>query len=82
MEGTSDFLHVVMLVVLALLCPHRFGHGMFLLCLESIYKKVTGRELQYQTLLGKPSLLTYQYAEHLLKQQNPNHELTTIYAVG
>uniref|UniRef100_A0A3Q3X5H1 Haloacid dehalogenase like hydrolase domain containing 5 n=1 Tax=Mola mola TaxID=94237 RepID=A0A3Q3X5H1_MOLML len=60
----------------------RFGHGMFLLCLESIYKKVTGRELQYQTLLGKPSLLTYQYAEHLLKQQNPNHELTTIYAVG
>ncbi|KAM7006146.1 haloacid dehalogenase-like hydrolase domain-containing 5 [Tautogolabrus adspersus] len=60
----------------------RFGHGMFLLCLESVYRKLTGRELQYQALLGKPSLLTYQYAEHLLTLQNHNHKLTTIYAVG
>ncbi|XP_071350897.1 haloacid dehalogenase-like hydrolase domain-containing 5 [Trachinotus anak] len=60
----------------------RFGHGMFMLCLESVYRKLTGRELQYQALLGKPSLLTYQYAEHLLRQQNPNRKLTTIYAVG
>ncbi|KAM3622058.1 uncharacterized protein V6R79_019889 [Siganus canaliculatus] len=60
----------------------RFGHGMFLLCLESVYKKLTGQELQYEALLGKPSLLTYQYAEHLLRQQNHNHKLTTIYAVG
>uniref|UniRef100_UPI0037E86F35 haloacid dehalogenase-like hydrolase domain-containing 5 n=1 Tax=Semicossyphus pulcher TaxID=241346 RepID=UPI0037E86F35 len=60
----------------------RFGHGMFLLCLESVYRKLTGRELQYQALLGKPSLLTYQYAEHLLRLQNHNHKLTTIYAVG
>ncbi|KAG7226630.1 hypothetical protein INR49_001800 [Caranx melampygus] len=60
----------------------RFGHGMFMLCLESVYRKMTGRELQYQALLGKPSLLTYQYAEHLLRLQNPNHKLTTIYAIG
>ncbi|XP_056244754.1 haloacid dehalogenase-like hydrolase domain-containing 5 [Seriola aureovittata] len=60
----------------------RFGHGMFMLCLESVYRKMTGRELQYQALLGKPSLLTYQYAEHLLRLQNPNRKLTTIYAVG
>ncbi|XP_039972254.1 haloacid dehalogenase-like hydrolase domain-containing 5 [Xiphias gladius] len=60
----------------------RFGHGMFLLCLESVYRKLTGRELQYQALLGKPSLLTYQYAEHLLRLQNHNRKLTTVYAVG
>ncbi|XP_041815913.1 haloacid dehalogenase-like hydrolase domain-containing 5 [Chelmon rostratus] len=60
----------------------RFGHGMFLLCLESVYRKMTGRELQYQALLGKPSLLTYQYAEHLLRLQNHNQKLTTIYTVG
>ncbi|XP_054473630.1 haloacid dehalogenase-like hydrolase domain-containing 5 [Anoplopoma fimbria] len=60
----------------------RFGHGMFLQCLESVYRKMTGRELQYEALLGKPSLLTYQYAEHLLRLQNHNHKLTTIYAIG
>nr|XP_057910640.1 haloacid dehalogenase-like hydrolase domain-containing 5 isoform X1 [Doryrhamphus excisus] len=60
----------------------RFGHGMFMLCLESAYKKLTGRELQYQALLGKPGLLTYQYAEHVLRLQNQNRNLTTIYAIG
>uniref|UniRef100_A0A3P8WYX4 Haloacid dehalogenase-like hydrolase domain-containing 5 n=1 Tax=Cynoglossus semilaevis TaxID=244447 RepID=A0A3P8WYX4_CYNSE len=57
----------------------RFGHGMFMLCLESVYRKLTGRQLQYKELLGKPSLLTYQYAEHLLKKQNQNHDIKTIY---
>ncbi|XP_012862028.2 haloacid dehalogenase-like hydrolase domain-containing 5, partial [Echinops telfairi] len=37
----------------------RFGHGTFLLCLEAIYRKVTGKELRYEGLMGKPSLLTY-----------------------
>ncbi|XP_034442542.1 haloacid dehalogenase-like hydrolase domain-containing 5 [Hippoglossus hippoglossus] len=60
----------------------RFGHGMFLLCLESIYRKLTGQELQYQALLGKPSLLTYQYAEHLLRLQNHNQRINTVYAIG
>uniref|UniRef100_A0A8C7XHC4 Haloacid dehalogenase-like hydrolase domain-containing 5 n=1 Tax=Oryzias sinensis TaxID=183150 RepID=A0A8C7XHC4_9TELE len=60
----------------------RFGHGMFLLCLEAVYRKLTGRELQYEALLGKPSLLTYQYAERLLRTQNHNRKLSIIYAVG
>ncbi|KAM4741581.1 haloacid dehalogenase-like hydrolase domain-containing 5 [Anableps anableps] len=60
----------------------RFGHGMFLLCLESVYKKLTGQDLEYEMVLGKPSLLTYQYAEQLLCQQNQNHKLSTVYAVG
>ncbi|KAM4588740.1 haloacid dehalogenase-like hydrolase domain-containing 5 [Odontesthes bonariensis] len=60
----------------------RFGHGMFMLCLESVYRKLTGQELQYEVLLGKPSLLTYQYAEQLLRRQNHNRTLSTVYAVG
>nr|XP_033482471.1 haloacid dehalogenase-like hydrolase domain-containing 5 [Epinephelus lanceolatus] len=60
----------------------RFGHGMFLLCLESAYRKLTGHELQYKALLGKPALLTYQYAARLLRLQNHHHQLTTIYAIG
>ncbi|XP_057703042.1 haloacid dehalogenase-like hydrolase domain-containing 5 [Corythoichthys intestinalis] len=60
----------------------RFGHGMFLLCLESAYKKLTGRDLTYEALLGKPNLLTYQYAEHALALQNRNRRVGTIYAVG
>jgi len=66
----------------SLLCGHRFGHGMFMLCLESVYRKLTGQELQYEVLLGKPSLLTYQYAEQLLRRQNHNRTLSTVYAVG
>ncbi|XP_061147254.1 haloacid dehalogenase-like hydrolase domain-containing 5 isoform X5 [Syngnathus typhle] len=60
----------------------RFGHGMFLLCLESAYKKLTGRELSYRALLGKPSLLTYRFAEHALMRRNCHHKVQTIYAVG
>ncbi|NXS14951.1 HDHD5 hydrolase, partial [Neodrepanis coruscans] len=64
----------------------RFGHGTFMVCLENIYKKITGKELKYEALMGKPSRLTYQYAEHLLRAQalhsrwkQPIH---TLYAVG
>ena len=53
-----------------------------MLCLESVYRKLTGQELQYEVLLGKPSLLTYQYAEQLLRRQNHNRTLSTVYAVG
>ncbi|XP_029943250.1 haloacid dehalogenase-like hydrolase domain-containing 5 [Salarias fasciatus] len=60
----------------------RFGHGMFLLCLESVYRKLSGRELQYQALLGKPALRTYRHAEVLLRQQNLGRRVSTIYAVG
>ncbi|KAM7115049.1 haloacid dehalogenase-like hydrolase domain-containing 5 isoform 1-T1 [Molossus nigricans] len=64
----------------------RFGHGTFLLCLETIYRKVTGRELQYKGLTGKPSILTYRYAEELIRQQAERRgwaaPIRRLYAVG
>lgn len=64
----------------------RFGHGMFLVCLESIYKKVTGRELKYEALIGKPSVVTYNYAELLIRQQAEtlgwNSPVERLYAIG
>ena len=47
----------------------RFGHGAFLLCLENLYKKVTGRDLVYSALIGKPSEITYRHGEHVLQGQ-------------
>ncbi|XP_025054607.1 haloacid dehalogenase-like hydrolase domain-containing 5 isoform X3 [Alligator sinensis] len=64
----------------------RFGHGTFLLCLENIYRKVTGRELKYEALIGKPSIVTYHYAEYLIKQQAEKQgwesPIRRLYAVG
>ncbi|XP_076123018.1 haloacid dehalogenase-like hydrolase domain-containing 5 [Alosa pseudoharengus] len=64
----------------------RFGHGMFLVCLESIYKKVTGRELKYEALIGKPSVVTYNYAELLIRKQAETLGWTSpverLYAIG
>ncbi|ETE70154.1 Cat eye syndrome critical region protein 5, partial [Ophiophagus hannah] len=64
----------------------RFGHGTFLVCLENIYKKMTGKELKYEALLGKPSTVTYRYAEHVLKQQMEgcgwSSPLRQLYAIG
>ncbi|XP_050565892.1 haloacid dehalogenase-like hydrolase domain-containing 5 [Cygnus atratus] len=64
----------------------RFGHGTFLLCLENIYKKVTGRELKYEALIGKPSTVTYCYAEYLIneqaKKQGWNSPIRRLYAIG
>ncbi|XP_075752850.1 haloacid dehalogenase-like hydrolase domain-containing 5 isoform X2 [Pelodiscus sinensis] len=64
----------------------RFGHGTFLVCLENIYKKMTGRELKYEALIGKPSIVTYQYAEYLIKQQMERRgwpsPIFRLYAVG
>ncbi|XP_018519515.1 haloacid dehalogenase-like hydrolase domain-containing 5 isoform X1 [Lates calcarifer] len=64
----------------------RFGHGMFLVCLESLYKKVTGYELKYEALIGKPSVVTYNYAELLIRQQAEKLGWTTpvkrLYAIG
>uniref|UniRef100_A0A8C9FQ57 Haloacid dehalogenase-like hydrolase domain-containing 5 n=1 Tax=Pavo cristatus TaxID=9049 RepID=A0A8C9FQ57_PAVCR len=66
--------------------PSRFGHGTFLLCLENIYKKVTGRELKYEALIGKPSTVTYRYAEYLIKEQAEKHgwkaPIRRLYAIG
>ncbi|NWV30613.1 HDHD5 hydrolase, partial [Grantiella picta] len=64
----------------------RFGHGTFMVCLENIYKKITGKELKYEALMGKPSRLTYQYAEHLIRAQalrrSWEQPIHTLYAVG
>ncbi len=37
----------------------RFGHGAFLVSLENLYKKITGMDLIYSALIGKPSEITY-----------------------
>ncbi|KAL1462757.1 hypothetical protein WDU94_014568 [Cyamophila willieti] len=61
----------------------RFGHGTFLVCLESLYKKITGYDLKYDYLVGKPCELTYQYAvQLLLKQVQQPQELVTLYGIG
>ncbi|GAB1291228.1 Haloacid dehalogenase-like hydrolase domain-containing 5 [Apodemus speciosus] len=64
----------------------RFGHGTFLLCLETIYRKITGHELKYEGLMGKPSILTYQYAEDVIRQQAERRgwaaPITKLYAIG
>lgn len=64
----------------------RFGHGMFMHCLESVYLKLVGRPLLYSALIGKPSTSTYQYAEQLIIREarkiglrTPIH---TLYAIG
>ncbi|XP_068950414.1 haloacid dehalogenase-like hydrolase domain-containing 5 isoform X2 [Petaurus breviceps papuanus] len=64
----------------------RFGHGTFLLCLESIYRKITGKELKYAGLVGKPNITTYQYAESLIRKQAETRSwrapIRRLYAVG
>ncbi|XP_061107770.1 haloacid dehalogenase-like hydrolase domain-containing 5 [Conger conger] len=64
----------------------RFGHGMFLVCLENIYKKITGCELKYEALIGKPSVVTYNYAELLVQQQAESlgwtEPVERLYAIG
>uniref|UniRef100_A0A663EP40 Haloacid dehalogenase like hydrolase domain containing 5 n=1 Tax=Aquila chrysaetos chrysaetos TaxID=223781 RepID=A0A663EP40_AQUCH len=63
-----------------------FGHGTFMVCLENIYKKITGKDLKYEVLMGKPSKLTYQYAEYLIRAQAAERQwkqpIQTLYAVG
>jgi len=67
-------------------CMPRYGHGAFLLCLEALYKKVTGRELKYTALVGKPSEITFRYAEHCLareaKKLGIEEPLQRMYLIG
>ncbi|ESO10038.1 hypothetical protein HELRODRAFT_186712 [Helobdella robusta] len=63
----------------------RFGHGCFMTCLETLYKKLTNNTLQYTAKLGKPSEITYHYAEHVLqtialKMKKP--PVKTMYCIG
>ncbi|KAK3733908.1 hypothetical protein RRG08_031847 [Elysia crispata] len=56
------------LVFMAEACMPRFGHGAFLLCLETLYQKLTGKPLSYQNLVGKPCEITYRFAEHTVSK--------------
>ncbi|KAL8602856.1 hypothetical protein ACOMHN_056350 [Nucella lapillus] len=63
----------------------RFGHGCFLHALEGLYQKITGRELKYTALIGKPSDITYHHADYLLHQQALRlgiDGIKTIYCIG
>lgn len=64
----------------------RYGHGAFLLCLESLYKKITGKDMTYSALIGKPSQVTYYHANHVLREHAASigidHNIDTIYAIG
>ncbi|KAK7878658.1 hypothetical protein WMY93_030494 [Mugilogobius chulae] len=64
----------------------RFGHGTFLVCLENIYKKITGEDLKYEALMGKPSELTYHFAEYTIRCKAMEREwknpITSLYAIG
>ena len=61
----------------------RFGHGAFLECLESIYKKVTRNDLVYKHLMGKPYLVTYDYAKnHIQKQMRDNQSINKLFIIG
>jgi len=64
----------------------RYGHGAFLVCLEALYEKVSGNELQYTALVGKPSEITYRFAEHVLTRESRKlgytEPLKTMYLVG
>ncbi|CAC5402945.1 Haloacid dehalogenase-like hydrolase domain-containing 5 [Mytilus coruscus] len=66
-------------------CMPRFGHGCFLVCLEQLYQKLSGRELKYTALIGKPSEITYHHADHLLYQQAKQlgmENVDNIYCIG
>ncbi|OWF41986.1 haloacid dehalogenase-like hydrolase domain-containing 5 [Mizuhopecten yessoensis] len=66
-------------------CMPRFGHGCFLTCLEHLYMKITGRELKYTGLIGKPSGITYHHADSILWHQAKSlgiHQLDTLYCIG
>lgn len=64
----------------------RFGHGAFLLCLESLYKKITGNDLAYTYLVGKPSDVTFRYAQQKILEQADKldiaSQINNLYMIG
>lgn len=64
----------------------RFGHGAFLLCLESLYKKITGNDLAYTHLVGKPSDVTFRYAQQKILEQADKldiaSQINNLYMIG
>ncbi|CAG0896759.1 unnamed protein product, partial [Darwinula stevensoni] len=66
----------------------RFGHGAFMVCLESLYKKITGKDLIYTALVGKPSEVTFHYAAKMVTRQAerigvlPKGGIQRLYVIG
>ena len=64
----------------------RFAHGAFLLCFDSLYKKITGNDLVYSALIGKPSEITYIYGERMLQLEASKiglaNPVKTVYCIG
>jgi ribonucleotide monophosphatase NagD (HAD superfamily) len=55
--------------------------------LESLYQKITGYELKYTALVGKPSEITYHHSEHVLQEQaarlgGKNGSIRRMYCIG
>uniref|UniRef100_A0A0B6ZGX4 Uncharacterized protein n=2 Tax=Arion vulgaris TaxID=1028688 RepID=A0A0B6ZGX4_9EUPU len=53
--------------------------------LEGLYQKITGKEMKYTALIGKPSEITYHYADFLLTQHARLlgvDQIRTIYCIG
>jgi len=67
-------------------CMPRIGHGAFLVCLENLYQKITGHELIYTALIGKPSEITYHHAERMVVKHarhiGINQPIRRLYAIG
>ncbi|KAH9381290.1 hypothetical protein HPB48_003271 [Haemaphysalis longicornis] len=67
-------------------CLPRFGHGAFLVCLENLYKKITGRDMIYTALIGKPSEITYLHAESCVQEEAERlgitHPIRRLFAIG
>lgn len=61
----------------------RFGHGAFLECLETLYMKITRNELVYTHLMGKPYLVTYDYAARQIQRLAKNGQIIDkFYIIG
>jgi HAD superfamily hydrolase (TIGR01456 family) len=64
----------------------RITAGAFTMCLATLYKQYSGRELR-RTVYGKPGLEYHQYAETMLRQASilpgsTKDEIATIYMIG
>lgn len=60
----------------------RFGNGAFLICLEALFKKFTGRDLKYTKMFGKPSKFSYEFALKKIKDLYPENNITSVIGIG
>ena len=61
----------------------RFGHGAFLECLEALYMKVTKNDLIYEKIVGKPYLITYEFAANQIQSLCKNgNRVNKFFIVG